>query len=166
MRACAVLTLVDLLMVGAKYEDRVMVVTHSTPDIPPLGFLAVLVELATPLDTVLAITGSSWILAAATTAVAFLVWRRRTAKTTDLRPWWTALLLTTPLVAAAVVWRQAVVAYEIGGQQMRDTRPYAYLLWATAAAAVLYTTARGRKIAKADPVTRPDDGTAPRHPQP
>ncbi|MDI6103354.1 DUF4328 domain-containing protein [Actinoplanes sp. NEAU-A12] len=196
MRACAVITVIDLLLVGAKYEDRVGWVTHDAPAVAVLGFLAALIELAAPLNTVLVATGILWALTALATAVAFLVWLVRAARNADRlngRPrrahgwaiggwlipvanlvipyrvvqgvnaasaagpgpepapvgrWWAALLVTFPLVVAGAVCREGVVGYEIGGQQLRDTRVLAYLLWAVAAAAVWYSAALGRKVVR------------------
>ena len=196
MRACAVITVIDLLLVGAKYEDRVGWVTHDTPAVAVFGFLAALIELAVPLNTVLMLTGSLWALTVLGTAAAFVGWLTQAARNADRlngRPrrahgwaiggwlvpvanvvipyrvvqgvnaasvagsgtepapvgrWWAALLVTVPIVAAGAIWRAAVVGYEIGGQQMRDTRVFAYLLWAVGAGAVFYTAALGRKVVR------------------
>lgn len=128
-----------------------------------LGFLAALVEQAVPLDTVLVVTGSLWALTVLGTAVALanVVIPHRVARGVNaasvagsgtqpapIGRWWAALLVTVPLVTAGAIWRATVVGYDIGGQQMRDTRVFAYLLWAVGAAAVLYTAALGRKVVR------------------
>ncbi|MEV6597268.1 hypothetical protein AB0M36_10440 [Actinoplanes sp. NPDC051346] len=188
MRACIVVTVIDVLLVGAKYEDRVSVVTHDS-DVVVLGFLAALVELAVPMDTVLLVSGGAWALTVLMTAVALIRWLIRAERHADrlsggsrrapswsvgsqlvlvadvlvpfrvMRTWneaasapvgrWrVALLVTIPLVAAGVFWRAAIVGYEFGGQQMRDTRVFAFLLGAASVAAVWYTAALGIRIVR------------------
>lgn len=192
MRFSVVITLIDLVLTGAEYEDRVGWATHDTPAVAVLGFLAALIELAVPLDLVLAISGSVWAVTVVATVVAFLAWLGQAARNTDRgngrprRPagrvsagrfvavadvvlpyrvlrevnaasaepqapvgrWWAALLVTVPLVAAGAVWRVAIVGGHIDGEQMRDSRVLAYLLWAAGAAALWYTATLGRKVVR------------------
>ncbi|MEV4481692.1 DUF4328 domain-containing protein [Micromonospora coxensis] len=185
MRACAVLTLIDLTLVGAAYEDSIVVVTHGSPAVPVLAFLAALIELAVPLETVLMTTGLLWMLTVTATAAAFLAWLVRATRNaegrdgrpsgrladvvlpyralrdlnaaSDTRPdseaapigrWWTALLVSVPLVVAGAAWRILVVGDEIGIARMRDTHVYAYLLWTAGTASVWYTASLGRKVVR------------------
>lgn len=82
MRVCVVVTMIDVLLLGAKYEDRVSSYTHDT-DVPVLGFLAALIELVVRLDTVLLVTGCVWVLAVSGTAVAFVGWLVQAARHAD-----------------------------------------------------------------------------------
>lgn len=196
MRASVAITLIDLILVGSEYENRVEWATHDTPPVAMLGFLAALIELVMPLDVVLVVSGSAWILTVSVTAVAFLAWLVQATRNADRwngRPhrsagrvvggwlvpvanlvipyrvvrevnaasgggsgplaapvgrWWAALLLTVPLVAAGALWRTAIVGNEIGGEQMRDTCVFAYLLWAAGAGAVCYTAMLGSKVVR------------------
>jgi hypothetical protein len=184
MRVCVVVTMVDVLLLGAKYEDRVSWYTHDT-DVPVLGFLAALIELVVRLDTVLLVTGCVWVLAVSGTAVAFVGWLVQAARNADRldgRPrrlssvadvvipyravravneasvagsgpapvgrWWAALLVTVPLVVSGALWRLMVLGQQIDGQQMRDTRVFAFLLWSAAAAAVWYSSRLGVRVVR------------------
>jgi len=196
MRACVVVTVIDVVLVGAEYEDQVVLATHDTPAVAVLAFLAVLVELVAPMDTVLLVTGYAWAVTVLATAVAFVGWLGQAGRTADrlngrprrahgrsiggwlvpvadvvlpyrvvqgvneasgagsgsqpapVRRWWAALLVTVLLGVTGAFWRVAVVDDEISGERMRETRVFAYLLWAAGVAAVWRSAVLGRQVVR------------------
>jgi hypothetical protein len=176
--AVVVVTVVEFLLVGAKYEDRVGWATHDTPALAVLNFLAAVVEVFLPLTTLLLVTGTVWVVTVLAAAVAFVRWLRRAARDAGLAHgwaslvnpyrmvrdvhaesvtgaapapvgrWWAALLATAPLVVAAIVLRAAVVHQEIGGEQLRDARVLTYPLGILTVAGVWYTAVLSRRVVR------------------